>query len=81
MCIRDRDTPADLPGFLYGGIHMPKIFTTLDKIKPVYDITYKAVSYTHLDVYKRQRNNRSYLRTRAALCFAAAWVFIKEKNC
>ena len=24
---------------------MPKIFTTLDKIKPVYDITYKVVLF------------------------------------
>ena len=26
-----------------GGNTMPKIFTTLDKIKPAYDITYKVV--------------------------------------
>ena len=39
------NTPADLPGFLYGGKTMPKIFTTLDKIKPAYDITYKVVLF------------------------------------
>ena len=39
---------------------------------------YNHIKSIFVDVYKRQ--NISYLRTRAALCFAAAWVFIKEKN-
>jgi TRAP-type C4-dicarboxylate transport system permease small subunit len=39
----DGGIPARPPGFYFGGIDMPKIFTTLDKIKPAYDITYKVV--------------------------------------
>ena len=47
--------PADAPGIVIVQ-HMPEIFTRAfaDRLNGLCRISVKAVSYTHLDVYKRQ---------------------------
>ena len=51
MCIRDSDTVGHTVATPDGKIE----YSSNDEVKAsTQKVTYKAVSYTHLDVYKRQ---------------------------
>ena len=62
MCIRDSTYPdtSDVKSFMYAPAEKLRKYlsegeaSTNEKTKPVISCEYMPVSYTHLDVYKRQ---------------------------